>query len=92
MPEFIPIGKALSKRYGKASKLDAEMVPRTANRAKERLMAFMNKRGHFVSATTIVGPDGKMVDPMLVPAKLDAIHEELVKLNLHLTLLTGNEV
>lgn len=92
MPDFKPIGRALSERHGDPSPLDANMVPRTANRAKERLMAFLNKDKYFVSATVIVGSDGKMIDPTVVPGKLDLVIEELRKLNLHLTLLTGNEV
>ena len=92
MPKFVPIGRALSERHKNSSLLDENMVPRTANRNKERLMAFLNGDGDFVSATTIVGPDGKIANPAVVPGKLDLIHEELVKLNLHLTLITGNEV
>lgn len=88
----IPLGRALSERNKAASSLDENMVPRAANRKKERLMAFLNEDDHFVSATVIVGPNGKMADPMLVPAKLDAIHKELVKLNTLLTLITEIEV
>ncbi len=75
------IENAQSLRYSPNSPLDEDMTPRKKNRAHERLMAFMNRNGFFVSATTLVDQKGKIIDHNEQLERLDMIHYELEKLN-----------
>ncbi|KKL45298.1 hypothetical protein LCGC14_2357080 [marine sediment metagenome] len=72
---------ASSLRYSPASPLDEDMTPRKKNRAHERLMAFMNRNGFFVSATALVDKKGKQLNFDELLERLDLIHFELEKLN-----------
>ena len=75
------IESASSLRYSPPSPLDEDMTPRKKNRAHERLMAFMNRNGFFVSATTLVDKKGKQLNFDELLERLDLIHFELDKLN-----------
>ena len=75
------IENAQSLRYSPSSPLDEDLTPRRKNRAHERLMAFMNRNGYFVSSTTLVDKKGKIIDHKEQLERLDLIHYELVKLN-----------
>ena len=83
------IESASSLRYSPPSPLDEDMTPRKKNRAHERLMAFMNRNGFFVSATTLVDKKGKIIDHNEQLERLDLIHHELEKLNETLGELLG---
>lgn len=72
--------------------LDETMTPRVKNRAGERTMGFVNDDGFWVNAVVLVDEFGKRTDLLESNAKLDLIYDELVKLNLHLTILTGNNL
>ena len=72
--------------------LDETMTPRVKNRAGERTMGFVNGDGFWVSAVVLVDEFGRRTDLLESNAKLDLIYDELVKLNLHLTILTGNNL
>ena len=72
---------ASSLRYSPASPLDEDLTPRKKNRANERLMAFFNRDGFFVSATALVDEKGKQLNFNELLERLDLIHFELEKLN-----------
>ena len=75
------IESASSLRYSPPSPLDEDLTPRKKNRAHERLMAFMNRNGFFVSAVALVDKQGKQIDHREQLERLDLIHFELEKLN-----------
>ena len=75
------IESASSLRYSPPSPLDEDMTPRKKNRAHERLMAFLNRNGFFVSAVALVDKQGKQIDHREQLERLDMIHFELEKLN-----------
>lgn len=79
-------------RFKEAAPLDKTMTARHKNRHHERLMAFLDSNGNIVSATALIGSDGKIIDPRMDSYKLDLIHQELEKLTTILTLATGIEV
>jgi len=68
-------------RYLKSSPLDDTMVPRIKNRHKERLMAFMNRLGFWVSATALVNRKGEQIDFANMEENQDLILQELKQLN-----------
>lgn len=74
------------------SRLDETLTPRVKNRASERTLGFVNDEGFWLNAVALIGEDGRRVDLTVNGDKLDLIYDELVKLNLHLTILTGNNL
>ena len=78
------------ERTSKAARLERYLTPRKKNRAHERTMSFLDENGNWVNAVAIVDGDGKIVNLMADSEKLDLIIEELKKLNLQLSILTGS--
>lgn len=74
------------------AKLDKVLSPRKANRAGERLKAFQDKDEHFVSATTVIDSDGKILKLQEDTGIQGLILDELRRIRLILTLETGNDV
>ena len=73
--------KDKGERYLTSSVLDDTMTARHRNTHRERLMAFLNRKGFWVSATAIVDREGNQIDNNEMLERLDLIHYELAKLN-----------
>ncbi len=69
------------ERYLTSSVLDDTLTPRHKNRNRERLMAFLNRQGWWVSAVALVDKHGNQIDHREHLERLDLIHHELEKLN-----------
>lgn len=67
---------------------------RKANRSGERNVAYTDENENFIPATVLVDDKGNLVVRFDAKSndKLELIYDELVKLNLQLTLLTGNDL
>ncbi len=73
---------------------DLEKTVRKANRSGERNVAYKDANENFIPATVAVDNEGNLVVSFDAKSndKLELIYDELVKLNLQLTLLTGNNL